>query len=66
VTAAGLLIGLLVLGLVIYRQLIPRRVRSNWRIVLILAVTFSVQRLLVQARAQRAAIPAHAGPASFA
>ena len=37
-TAANLLIGVLVLGLVIYRQLIPRRVRSNMRIVLILAV----------------------------
>jgi hypothetical protein len=38
VTAANLLIGVLVLGLVIYRQLIPRRVRSNMRIVLVLAV----------------------------
>jgi hypothetical protein len=38
VTAANLLIGVLVLSLVIYRQLIPRRVRSNMRIVLILAV----------------------------
>ena len=37
-TAANLLIGVLVLGLVIYRQLIPRRVRSNMRIVLVLAV----------------------------
>ena len=35
-TAANLLIGVLALGLVIYRQLIPRRVRSNWRIALIL------------------------------
>ncbi len=32
------MIGILVLGLVIYRQLIPRRVKSNMRIVLILAV----------------------------
>jgi hypothetical protein len=31
-----------------------------------LAVTFSVQRLLVQACAQRAAIPAQASPVSFA
>jgi hypothetical protein len=38
VTAADLVIGILVLGLVIYRQLIPRRVKSNMRIVLILAV----------------------------
>jgi hypothetical protein len=38
VTAASLVIGILVLGLVIYRQLIPRRVKSNMRIVLILAV----------------------------
>jgi hypothetical protein len=38
VTAASLLIGVLVLGLVIYRQLIQRRVRSNMRIVLVLAV----------------------------
>lgn len=37
-TAASLVIGILVLGLVIYRQLIPRRVKSNMRIVLILAV----------------------------
>ena len=37
-TAANLVIGILVLGLVIYRQLIPRRVKSNMRIVLILAV----------------------------
>ena len=37
-TAASLVIGILVLGLVIYRQLIPRRVRSNMRIVLVLAV----------------------------
>ncbi len=37
-TAADLVIGILVLGLVIYRQLIPRRVKSNMRIVLILAV----------------------------
>jgi len=39
---------------------------GNATILLYLAVTFSVQRLLVQARAQRAAIPAQAGPASFA
>jgi hypothetical protein len=38
VTAASLVIGILVLGLLIYRQLIPRRVKSNTRIVLILAV----------------------------
>ena len=37
-TAADLVIGILVLGLVIYRQLIPRRVKSNMRIVLVLAV----------------------------
>jgi len=39
---------------------------GNATILRYLAVTFSVQRLLVQARAQRAAIPAQAGPASFA
>jgi hypothetical protein len=33
---------------------------------LYLAVTFSVQRLLVQFRAHRAAIPAQEGPVSFA
>jgi hypothetical protein len=33
---------------------------------LYLAVTFSVQRLFVQFRAHRAAIPAQEGPASFA
>jgi len=43
VTAANLLIGVLVLGLVIYRQLIPRRVRSNTRIVLVLAVIGLIQ-----------------------
>lgn len=43
-TAANLLIGVLALGLVIYRQLIPRRVRSNWRIALILgALGLTVQ-----------------------
>jgi hypothetical protein len=41
--AADLLIGVLVLGLVIYRQLIPRRVKSNTRIVLILAVIGLIQ-----------------------
>jgi phage-related baseplate assembly protein len=77
VTAVNLLIGFLVLGLVIFRQLIRRRVRSNRRIVLILAVqdatillylavTFSVQRLLIQAREERAAVPAQVGPTSFA
>jgi hypothetical protein len=35
-------------------------------ILLYRAVTLSVQRLLVQARAQPAAIPAQAGPALFA
>lgn len=35
-------------------------------LLLYLAVTFSMQRLLVQARVQRAAIPAQAGQASFA
>jgi len=43
VTAVNLLIGILVLGLVIYRQVIPRRVRSNLRIMLILAVVGLVQ-----------------------
>jgi hypothetical protein len=43
VTAANLVIGLLVLGLVIYRQVIPRPVKSNMRIVLILAVIGAVQ-----------------------
>ena len=42
-TAASLLIGVLVLGLVIWRQLIPRRVRSNMRIVLVLAVIGLIQ-----------------------
>ena len=36
--AVDLVIGVLVLGLVIYRQLIPRRVKSNTRIVLVIAV----------------------------
>ena len=40
---ASLLIGVLVLGLVIWRQLIPRRVRSNMRIVLVLAVIGLIQ-----------------------
>ena len=55
----------------------PRRVRSHRRIVLILAVlyatillylavTFSVQWLLVQAREEWAAVPAQVGPTSFA
>jgi hypothetical protein len=35
-------------------------------ILLCLAVTFSVQRMLALARAQRAAIAAQAGPASIA
>ena len=56
-TAANLLIGVLVLGLVIYRQLIPRRVRSNMRIVLVLAVTFAVQRMVVIARSQHTSVP---------
>ena len=61
-TAADLLIGVLVLGLVIWRQLIPRRVRSNMRIVLVLAiiglaVTFAVQRIVVIVRSQHMAIP---------
>jgi hypothetical protein len=43
VTATNLLIGVLVLGLVIWRQLIPRRVRSNTRIVLVLAVIGLIQ-----------------------
>jgi len=43
VTATNLLIGVLVLGLVIWRQLIPRRVRSNVRIVLVLAVIGLIQ-----------------------
>jgi hypothetical protein len=43
VTAANLVIGLLVLGLVIYRQVIARPVRSNMRIPLILAVIGAVQ-----------------------
>jgi hypothetical protein len=43
VTAANLVIGLLVLGLVIYRQVVPRPVRSNMRIVAILAVIGVVQ-----------------------
>jgi hypothetical protein len=43
VTAANPVIGILVLGLVIWRQLIPRRVRSNLRIMLILAVVGPVQ-----------------------
>jgi hypothetical protein len=43
VTATNLLIGVLVLGLVIWRQLIPRRVRSNMRIVLVLAVIGLIQ-----------------------
>ncbi len=38
----------------------------NATIVLYLAVTFSVPQLLVQAHAQRAAVPAQAGGASFA
>ena len=42
-TATNLLIGVLVLGLVIWRQLIPRRVRSNMRIVLVLAVIGLIQ-----------------------
>lgn len=42
-TATNLLIGALVLGLVIWRQLIPRRVRSNMRIVLVLAVIGLIQ-----------------------
>ena len=41
--AASLFIGVLVLGLVIWRQLIPRRVRSNMRIVLVLAVIGLIQ-----------------------
>ena len=61
-TAADLLIGVLVLGLVIWQQLIPRRVRSNMRIALVLAiiglaVTFAVQRIVVIARSQHMAIP---------
>jgi len=43
VNAASLFIGVLVLGLVIWRQLIPRRVRSNMRIVLVLAVIGLIQ-----------------------
>jgi len=43
VTATNLLIGVLVLGLVIWRQLIPRRVRSNTRIVLAFAVIGLIQ-----------------------
>lgn len=42
-TAANLVVGILVLGLVIYRQLIPRRVRSSMRIPVILAVIGLVQ-----------------------
>ncbi len=42
-TAANLVIGLLVLGLVIYRQVIPRPVRSNMRIVAILGVIGAIQ-----------------------
>jgi hypothetical protein len=38
VTAADLVIGLLVLGLVIYRQVIPRPVKSSMRLPLILGV----------------------------
>jgi hypothetical protein len=36
---ADLVIGIAVLALVIYRQLAVRRVRENYRLVLILAVT---------------------------
>jgi hypothetical protein len=43
VTATNLLIGVLVLGLVIWQQLIPRRVRSSMRIVLVLAVIGLIQ-----------------------
>jgi hypothetical protein len=43
VTATNLLIGVLVLGLVIWRQLIPRRVRSNTRLVLVFAVIGLIQ-----------------------
>jgi hypothetical protein len=42
-TAADLVIGVLVLGLVIYRQVIPRPVKANMRIVLILGVVGAVQ-----------------------
>jgi hypothetical protein len=43
VTAANLVIGILVLGLVIYRQVVPRPVKSSMRIPLILAVIGAVQ-----------------------
>jgi hypothetical protein len=43
VTAASLVIGLLVLGFVIYRQVIPRPVRSSMRIPLILGVIGAVE-----------------------
>jgi hypothetical protein len=43
VTAASLVIGILVLGLVIYRQVIPRRVNASMRILAILAVIGVVQ-----------------------
>jgi hypothetical protein len=43
VTAADLVIGLLVLGLVIYRQVIPRPVKSSMRLPLILGVIGVVQ-----------------------
>ena len=42
-TAADLVIGLLVLGLVIYRQVVARSVKANMRIVAILAVIGVVQ-----------------------
>ena len=42
-TSANLVTGLAVLGLVIYRQLIPRQVKSNMRIPLILAVIGLIQ-----------------------
>jgi len=43
VTAANLVIGILVLGLVIYRQVIPRQVKSSMRIPAILGIIGVVQ-----------------------
>jgi hypothetical protein len=55
-SVTNILIGLVVLAFILYRQLPPRPVRDNFRLPLILGVvgvTFTIQRVILQARAQR-------------
>jgi hypothetical protein len=54
-TTTNLVVGILVLAFVIYRQLIARPVRDNFRLPLLLGIIglIAAQRVILQARADR-------------